>query len=92
MFDLEKIVMTSDIYVVTKVKTNTKAAMFKDLTVGSRLQFSMNISTDAGKYANYIKVKNLDTGDAAYKSGRELGNIIYYTFELEKEEIICLNL
>lgn len=82
------ILLTSPILLITAVKKDTKAKMFSNLHVGSRIQFSVNATASGanrGPYAKYLKVENMDTGETAIKSFNEIEERMC-TFEWEEQK------
>lgn len=71
---------------VTKINRKTKAKMFSNLTVGSKVQFSIPIKyagMGRGTHASYIHCKDLSTGEINYSSFNQLPNILD-AFEFEE--------
>lgn len=71
--------LRSDILEVTKIVKKTKAEMFKDLKVGSKIQLSVlaeSVGGNRGTYASYITIKNLETGDYSHKSFNQIGSVL----------------
>lgn len=73
------IIMKSEILEVVEITKKTKAKMFKDLKAGNKIQLSIPVKyagSNRGTYASYITIKNLDSGDVAYKSFNEITPIL----------------
>ncbi len=71
--------MKSEILEVTKIVKKTKAKMFKDLVVGSKIQLSIPVKyagSNRGTYASYITIRNLDNDECAFKSFNEITNML----------------
>ena len=69
------IIMKSEVLEVTKIVKKTRAKMFKDLKVGSKIQLSIPVEYaggNRGTYASYITIRNLDNNECAYKSFNEI--------------------
>ncbi|MGG3986988.1 hypothetical protein [Bacillus smithii] len=69
------IIMRNPILEVTEVKKKTKAKMFKNLKVGSKIMLSIPVKyagkNSRGTYASDIGVENIETGEVTYKSFNE---------------------
>jgi len=80
--------LTSKVLVVKSIAKKTKAALFKDVEVGDRLQFEIklrSVGRGRGLYATYVTARNLTKGVAdSSKSQTEISNILQL-FELEEE-------
>lgn len=77
--------MKSEVLEVVKVIKKTKAKMFKDLKVGSRIQLSIPVKYaggNRGTYASYITIRNLDNNECAFKSFNEVGILDNFEFKV----------
>lgn len=84
------IMMTSNKYQVIQIKSKTQAEMFKHISPGDILQFSIPLQyagSGRGTHASYITIKNLsrDNNNIAYKSFNQLPGLIS-KFELKEIE------
>ncbi|MGG1263755.1 hypothetical protein [Brevibacillus laterosporus] len=89
---MTKITMTSVVLEIVEIKNKTKAKFFKDVEVGDKLCFSVDMehsgsASGGGVYATYVKVENLSKGTYAYKSQSEMVNILSRLFELRRTEL-----
>ncbi len=72
---MNKITMTSKVIEVTEIKKKTKAKMFKNLKVGSRVVLSIEAKTagqNRGTYSSYIQIRNIDTNEVTCSSFNEI--------------------
>jgi len=74
------IVLTSGTMEVTRVNRKVTAKMFKNLKVGSQVEISVSLkhagSNRGQTYSTYIKVKDVWSGEAAFKSFNELPKLL----------------
>ena len=85
---MKAILLESEVFEIKSIKKQTQAKMFKDMIVGDKVQFSIEIkesgfSMSGGRRASYIRCTNLNTYQSVYKSFNELPKIIK-CFELVK--------
>ncbi len=88
---VQDIVLKSDVLVISKVKKNTVAKLFKDLKPGDKIELSINVEhvgSRRGKtYAPYILVTSLENGKSVHKSFNQLPMLLdAFDFEKVKEE------
>lgn len=79
------IILKSPILEMKKIKKSTKAKVFKDLEVGSKIRLTIPVQragSNRGTYASYIRVENLETREYTEKSFNQLPRFLNY-FELE---------
>lgn len=85
---IKDIVLKSDILIVSKVKKNTIAKLFKDLKPGDKIELSINVEhvgSRRGKtYAPYILVTNIENGKSVHKSFNQLPMLLD-AFDFEKD-------
>ena len=74
------IILESKKLLVLDIKRKTKAKMFRDVKVGDILQLSVPIeyvgSNRGRSYAVDIKVKNLNSGQVAYKTFNQITSLL----------------
>lgn len=84
----DNILLTSGILRVTRVLKKTKAIVFKNLVVGSRIEISVPVYRTGSKfgdtnYATRVTIQNVDTGENTKKTLTETNTCIS-VFEFEK--------
>lgn len=85
---MKAILLESEVFEIKSIKKQTQAKIFKDMIVGDKVQFSIEIkesgfSISGSRRASYIRCTNLNTYQSVYKSFNELPKIIK-CFELVK--------
>ncbi|TVX86023.1 hypothetical protein [Paenibacillus agilis] len=83
---MDAIVMSSKVLVVTQINRKTKAQMFQNLKLGSKIQLSIPVKragTGRGTYASYICTENVDTSETNYSSFNQLPALLS-AFEFEE--------
>ena len=78
---MKAILLESEVFEIKSIKKQTQAKIFKDMIVGDKVQFSIEIkesgfSMSGGRRASYIRCTNLNTYQSVYKSFNELPKII----------------
>jgi hypothetical protein len=81
------IVLTSGTMEVTAVNRKVTAKLFKNLKIGSQIEFSVALkkagSNRGQTYSTYIKVKDVWSGETTLKSFNQLPTLLN-AFEFEK--------
>ncbi|ALA47963.1 hypothetical protein ABE137_12355 [Brevibacillus laterosporus] len=88
MENKDSIVLRSNILKITKINRKTKAKMFENLKVGSKIEMSVPVKyagRNRGSYATYIAVRNIETGETTSSSFNQLPSILD-AFEIEQSE------
>jgi uncharacterized protein YqhQ len=79
---VEGVLMQSKEFVVTEIRKQTKAIFYKNLSVGSKIKFSMSLERPGrscrGLYASYVKVTNMDSGEHTHDSQNQLSNRLFH--------------
>ena len=83
---MNNIMMSSDVYTVTKILKDTKSKFFGEVKEGHRLVFSVPLKyagiTRGRSYAVDIKVDNLSNDTYTFKTFNQMANLIS-NFKLE---------
>lgn len=66
------IILKSKKLLILDIKRKTKAKMFCDVKVGDILQLSVPVACVGINYAVHIKIKNLNSGQVAYKTFNQI--------------------
>jgi hypothetical protein len=78
------IVLKTELKVLKKLKT-TKAMLFRNLIVGSKIRLTVDVTPNKG-YAKYMQIENICTGEKISKTFAELPKILE-CFEFEEKII-----
>lgn len=84
MIDLQ-----SELYEVVEIKKKTGAELFKNVKVGDRLRFSMEIehtgrASGGGVFASSVYILNVTQDRGAWKTQSQLVNILKNNFEIKQ--------
>lgn len=73
------IILKSEVLEVVGIKKKTKTQMFRDLKIGDKILLSIPVETagsNRGTYASYIKIENLENGEADYESFNQITRVL----------------